>query len=1016
MGLTVNTIYHEELHRQHLHTKSGSELQKYVSHAANDIASQRVWSCHSTNAGEPTICINARTSSDHDNSSEPELDSSFGEQDRETIASIRNEGEDSEGLSSSSQEGDEELSEVEDEENTSSEEEDNVSSSADGTNSVSSGTSVNICLVCLKGGNVVTCAACGLPVHRRCYGSNLFPQNVVQWFCEICCKTGENNTDGNPPFCVLCPVRGGAMRVTDVGNYFHVVCAMVHKKLLDENDALCERPNLLELASQFGQNPCVLCKDSEFASCGVSVLCDSGLCKKSMHVSCAQRAGLFVHDAEPNIFYLWCYDHRDVETSKHNKKLYKEIMQQMLNFSRHDLTTQPPNKFQRLVSKNLTFTMKNSVEIPATAFAEFITLDHRKKKNHCQNEAHANQPSRKKSLARRSIELHIDGALYDRSIPVAFSEEFFYYYHARAEALKGLNEFSEKMENKCNTMQAIEKEALKRVHPAVREIVKICTLTGKDVCGGDLTTLGGNEIDRSGSRPRLLLPSISSEEEQPSERKKKRGVRSQSRSEAVSQNSRDNFVPQNKTVKALRRSPRFARRSQALPPKELSSAEESSGQVVDCSKDLPNYSHLTELKSMSPLELVSWNNSVNTVGQNYAAGPSFPEELTKSQMTLDLHVPKNAQKFEADAKECGEASCSTELCFSEMISVGTNMQEGVSSTRSSRRLKRSADESDGLLSEKSANTSIAQPTCLHESCKQPNEINPNLIADEIELRATESTEYIDEKHPQCQKSNGINFSDALSGLKHIALNLKATKSATAQLLTVNSTAAAPASPVILQESDEPVSSQLGSVLFEPQEAVRSFPTESKSLQSSEVTVRREVQNILLGGVPYDSAEQRLSPVFHHNSEYDMALLPSETKKELADCKDKRSNEDEDAGVYVVKQQLTESEEQAGDNRQKVICSESFSDSVLYLVPCEQEDVEVQLSKPEVSVEYEDVPTIGMEVYVANSESCCSTTPPPRPPSAELALPIAVSYQTERKKRATKRKKNLVQVIRVEDIE
>ncbi|CDW56422.1 zf-HC5HC2H 2 domain containing protein [Trichuris trichiura] len=357
-------------------------------------------------------------------------------------------------MNCSSEEGDEELSEVEDEENTSSVEAiDTVSSSADGTNSVSSDISVKICLICLQGGNVVTCAACGLPVHRRCYGSNLFPQNVAQWFCDTCCSIGENSSGSNAPFCVLCPVRGGAMRVTDVGNYFHVVCAMVHKKLLDENDALCERPNLLELASQFGQNPCVLCKDSEFACCGVSVLCDSGLCKKSMHVSCAQRAGLFVHDAEPNVFYVWCYDHRDIEASKHNKRLYKEIIQHMLNFSRSDLSIKPTKKLEQTVSKNLTATMKDDVEIPATAFAEFITLDHRKKEKLCQNKMHANQALRKKRLARRSIELYIDGILFDKSIPVAFSEEFFYYYHARAEALKCTNEFNEKMENKCNAIE-----------------------------------------------------------------------------------------------------------------------------------------------------------------------------------------------------------------------------------------------------------------------------------------------------------------------------------------------------------------------------------------------------------------------------------------------------------------------------------------------------------------------------------------------------------------------------------
>ena len=93
------------------------------------------------------------------------------------------------------------------------------------------------CCVCFNGDSenmnlIIMCEGCNLSVHQACYGVRVVPEGP--WYCRAC----ERNLSPEDKVCVLCPVRGGALKeVVESpelrsltgkrhGNWAHVLCTL----------------------------------------------------------------------------------------------------------------------------------------------------------------------------------------------------------------------------------------------------------------------------------------------------------------------------------------------------------------------------------------------------------------------------------------------------------------------------------------------------------------------------------------------------------------------------------------------------------------------------------------------------------------------------------------------------------------------------------------------------------------------------------------------------------------------
>lgn len=71
-----------------------------------------------------------------------------------------------------------------------------------------------VCVICNDGDYeddnlIVYCSICHITVHQKCYGIAVVPKD--DWICHSC-KIYNNDTISNNIECVLCPVKGGAMK------------------------------------------------------------------------------------------------------------------------------------------------------------------------------------------------------------------------------------------------------------------------------------------------------------------------------------------------------------------------------------------------------------------------------------------------------------------------------------------------------------------------------------------------------------------------------------------------------------------------------------------------------------------------------------------------------------------------------------------------------------------------------------------------------------------------------------
>uniref|UniRef100_A0A0R0EQU1 Histone-lysine N-methyltransferase n=2 Tax=Glycine subgen. Soja TaxID=1462606 RepID=A0A0R0EQU1_SOYBN len=138
---------------------------------------------------------------------------------------------------------------------------------------------------------IIICNRCQIAVHQECYGAKNV-QDFTSWVCRVC-----ENPDVERE-CCLCPVKGGALKPTDVEMlWVHVTCAWFRPEVIFQNDKAMEPASgILKIPPNSFSKTCVICKQSH----GSCTSCCK--CATYFHVMCASRKGysMELHSTEKN--------------------------------------------------------------------------------------------------------------------------------------------------------------------------------------------------------------------------------------------------------------------------------------------------------------------------------------------------------------------------------------------------------------------------------------------------------------------------------------------------------------------------------------------------------------------------------------------------------------------------------------------------------------------------------------------------------------------------------------------
>ncbi|KAK9051400.1 hypothetical protein SSX86_028027 [Deinandra increscens subsp. villosa] len=136
---------------------------------------------------------------------------------------------------------------------------------------------------------IIICNRCQIAVHQECYGVRDM-KDFTSWVCRAC-ETPEVKRE-----CCLCPVKGGALKPTNIDPlWVHVLCAWYRPEVAFLSGEKMEPAiGLLRIPPDSFVKRCVICKQNH----GSCIQCCK--CATSFHAMCAALAGYCVelHSSE----------------------------------------------------------------------------------------------------------------------------------------------------------------------------------------------------------------------------------------------------------------------------------------------------------------------------------------------------------------------------------------------------------------------------------------------------------------------------------------------------------------------------------------------------------------------------------------------------------------------------------------------------------------------------------------------------------------------------------------------
>ncbi|XAR71636.1 Histone-lysine N-methyltransferase [Bertholletia excelsa] len=138
---------------------------------------------------------------------------------------------------------------------------------------------------------IIICNRCQIAVHQECYGARNV-KDFTSWVCRVC-ETPDIKRE-----CCLCPVKGGALKPTDIESlWVHITCAWFQPEVAFASDEKMEPAiGILRIPSNSFVKICVICKQIH-GSCTQCCKCST-----YYHAMCASRAGyrMELHCLEKN--------------------------------------------------------------------------------------------------------------------------------------------------------------------------------------------------------------------------------------------------------------------------------------------------------------------------------------------------------------------------------------------------------------------------------------------------------------------------------------------------------------------------------------------------------------------------------------------------------------------------------------------------------------------------------------------------------------------------------------------
>ncbi|XP_042505067.1 histone-lysine N-methyltransferase ATX5-like isoform X2 [Macadamia integrifolia] len=138
---------------------------------------------------------------------------------------------------------------------------------------------------------IIICNRCQIAVHQECYGARNV-RDFTSWVCRAC-ETPDVKRE-----CCLCPVKGGALKPSDIDDlWVHVTCAWFQPEVSFSSDEKMEPAvGILSIPSHSFVKVCVICKQMH-GSCTQCCKCST-----YYHAMCASRAGyrMELHCLEKN--------------------------------------------------------------------------------------------------------------------------------------------------------------------------------------------------------------------------------------------------------------------------------------------------------------------------------------------------------------------------------------------------------------------------------------------------------------------------------------------------------------------------------------------------------------------------------------------------------------------------------------------------------------------------------------------------------------------------------------------